>query len=108
MSIRTRSAVVMGSMILLALIPTAFLSAQSTSGGVYTVRKFVIAGGGGDAQGAPYRASVTVGQSAAMVSNGGSYRLISGFHQAQTQGSTVDALFCSNFEDTPCTPGANP
>jgi hypothetical protein len=88
---------------LLVLISVA--TAQAQSGGAYTVRKFVIAGGGGDPQGAPYRASVTVGQSAAMVSNGGSYRLVSGFHQAQGAGS--DALFCSSFEETPCTPGAD-
>jgi hypothetical protein len=86
----------------LLLVQTPNAQAQSVSGGMYTVRKFVIAGGGGDPQGAPYRASITVGQSAAQVSNGGSYRLVSGFHQARSQGGGADVLFCSSFEDTPC------
>ena len=86
----------------LMLVQTSTAQAQSVSGGIYTVRKFVIAGGGGDPQGAPFRASVSVGQSAAQVSNGGGYRLVSGFHQARSQGSGADLLFCSSFEDTPC------
>jgi hypothetical protein len=94
------------SMTLLLLISAA--TAQAQSGGAYTVRKFVIAGGGGDPQGVPYRASVSVGQSAAVVSNGGGYRLVSGFHQAKSPGSSTDALFCSGFEDAPCASGANP
>lgn len=108
MLIRTRSAQAKGWMILLALIPALPLSAEAISGGVYSLRKFVIAGGGGEPQGSPYRTAVTVGQSAAMVSNGGNYQLVSGFHQAKTAGSSADALFCSSFEDTPCISGANP
>ena len=46
----------------LMIVPSAPLSAQSTSGGPYTIRKFVIAGGGGQPQGAPHRAAVTAGQ----------------------------------------------
>jgi hypothetical protein len=107
MSIRTGVGLTAGWM-LLALAPGTTVLAQSASGGAYTVRKFVIAGGGGDPQGAPYRASVTVGQSTAMVSNGGSYRLVSGFHQTKSPGGSTDVLFCSSFEDTPCTSGANP
>lgn len=92
----------------LMLVQAIGAQAQSVSGGSYTVRKFVIAGGGGDPQGAPYRASVTAGQSAAQVSNGGGYRLVSGFHQARPQGGGADLLFCSSFEDAPCTSGVNP
>ncbi len=103
---RNRTCLTGVSMALLLLISAATVQAQS--GGAYTVRKFVIAGGGGDPQGAPYRASVTAGQSAAMVSNGGGYRLVSGFHQARSPGNSTDALFCSSFEDVPCTSGANP
>jgi hypothetical protein len=106
---RNRSSRTGVSIALLVLISaaTAQAQSQSQSGGAYTMRKFVIAGGGASPQGAPYRATVTAGQSVAMVSNGGSYRLVSGFHQAKSAGNSSDTLFCSSFEDTPCT-GANP
>lgn len=94
--------------VIAALVLTAAVQAQSVSGGTYTVRKFVIAGGGGSPQSATYRASVTVGQAAAMVSAGGSYRLVSGFHQAKAPSSGGDILFCSGFENSPCTTGAQP
>ena len=88
--------------------PGGFSSAQSTSGGPYTIRKFVIAGGGGQPQGAPYRAAVTAGQSAAQISNGGGYRLVSGFHPARGSAAAPDTLFCSSFENAPCTSGVTP
>lgn len=61
-----------------------------------------MAGGGGDPQRAPYRASVSLGESAVQVSNGGGYRLVGGFDQARSQGGGADLLFCSSFEDAPC------
>jgi hypothetical protein len=92
----------------LTLVPSPPVSSQSTSGGTYTIRKFVIAGGGGQPQGAPYRAAVTVGQSVAQVSNGGGYRLVSGFHHAKGSSAAADTLFCSSFENTACTSGVTP
>jgi hypothetical protein len=108
MIIRNPQRLTSALIVALALVPALAAQAQSVSGGAYSVRKFVIAGGGGEPQGAMYRAAVTIGQSAVQVSNGGGYRLVSGFHPAKAPGGNSDALFCSSFENTPCISGANP
>lgn len=74
------------------------LTWAQSSGGSYTLRKVVIAGGS-RSSGAPFSAIVTTAQPVAGVSNGGPYRLRAGFHPIRA-GS--DRLFCSGFETTLC------
>lgn len=74
------------------------LLAQS-SGGPYTMRKEVVAGGGARSTGAAYVATVTAAEPGAHVQTGGSYRLTGGFHGPQGDSGRI---FCDGFEDTPC------
>lgn len=80
-------------------LPAALALAQS-SGGPYVLRRFVVAGGGVDAEGAPYAAVTTVGQAATAEQVGGSYRLRGGFHVPVP--ARPDRLLCDGFENTPC------
>jgi hypothetical protein len=74
------------------------LLAQS-SGGPYTMRKEVIAGGGNRATAGAYAATVTAAQPAAHVQSGAHYRLTGGFHGPQGDPSRI---FCNGFEATSC------
>lgn len=86
-------------LVLCAFVTTGFASAQSSGGG-FTLRKFVI-GSGVSAQGSPYRIQATAGQANAGVATGGGYSLTGGFHQPQQAGGT-DRIFCNGFESTAC------
>lgn len=85
--------------LLAALLPVALAVAQST-GGSYTLRKVVVAGGGVDAAGQPYVLVATVGQPIATVHTGGSYRLTGGFHGPVSP--RADRILCDSFESTAC------
>lgn len=74
------------------------LLAQS-SGGPYTMRKEVVAGGGVRASGVGYVVTGTAAQPGAHVQTGGSYRLTGGFHGPH---GDTGRIFCDRFEDTPC------
>ena len=82
-----------------ALLPIALALAQS-SGGNYTLRRVVVAGGGVDAAGQPYVLVATVGQPIATVHTGGSYRLTGGFHGPVSP--RADRILCDSFESTAC------
>jgi hypothetical protein len=82
---------------LLVLAPV-FALAQS-SGGPYTMRKQVIAGGGVTASGGAYRLVGTVSEPLVAAATGGSFRLQGGFHAPAAR---PDALLCDGFEDAPC------
>lgn len=85
--------------LLAILLPIALAGAQST-GGSYTLRKFVIAGGV-DAAGGPYTLVATAGQAeAAQPQTGGTYRLYGGFHSPRA--ARADRILCDGFENTPC------
>ena len=85
--------------LLAALLPIALAVAQST-GGSYTLRKVVVAGGGVDAAGQPYVLVATAGQPIATVHTGGSYRLTGGFHGPVAP--RADRILCDSFESTAC------
>lgn len=72
--------------------------AQS-SGGPYTMRKEVVAGGGNRAAAGPYAATVTAAQPGAHLQSGGAYRLTGGFHGPQ---GNPGRIFCDGFEGAPC------
>lgn len=82
-----------------AMLPVALALAQS-SGGSYTLRKVVVAGGGVDAAAQPYVMVATTGQAIATVHTGGSYRLTGGFHGPVAPRG--DRILCDGFESTPC------
>lgn len=96
---RSRSAPV-GRATLLALCLASLppLAIAQSSGGIYTLRKFAIAGGGAGSAGADISTVGTAGQGAAHVSAGGDYRLVGGFHQGAGGGD--GALFKDGFEST--------
>lgn len=72
------------------------------SGGPYTLRKVVIAGGVG-ASGGTYSAVLTAAQPVAGESAGASYRLRAGIHPLRPSGLVNnDRVFCDGFESTPC------
>jgi hypothetical protein len=82
----------------LCCLGTSAAFAQS-SGGAFTITKQVIAGGGGEVQGAPYTAVVTIGQALAGTQSGGTFQLIGGFHApAVALPPTDDAVFKDSFE----------
>ena len=82
-----------------ALLPIALALAQS-SGGTYTLRKYVVAGGV-DAAGGAYTLVATVGQAeASPVQVGGAYRLTGGFHAPRAP--RVDRILCDSFENSSC------
>jgi hypothetical protein len=83
--------------LLLCLLASPLALAQST-GGPYTLRKFAVAGGGGQATAPGLRVVNTVGQIAG-VFTGGSYRLTGGFHKPA---NAPGKIFCDGFETTTC------
>lgn len=85
--------------LLVALLPIALAVAQST-GGSYTLRKVVVAGGGVDSAAGPYTLVATAGQPIATVHTGGNYRLTGGFHGPVAP--RADRILCDSFESTPC------
>jgi hypothetical protein len=80
--------------LILLLSSSAPSTHAQSSGGGYTLRKFVIAGGI-QAQGSPFSAITTVGQPLTTLSTGGNFRLQSGFHARR---QSVDRIFGSGFE----------
>jgi hypothetical protein len=83
--------------ITLCCLSTSVAFAQS-SGGTFTITKQVIASGG-EVQGAPYAAVVTMGQAVAGMQSGGTFQLIGGFHApAVAPPPTDDAVFKDSFE----------
>jgi hypothetical protein len=80
---------------LLCLMP--LLAAAQSSGGVYVMRKQVIAAGG-SATGAALQLTGTAAQPAAGVSSAGSYRLTHGFHQGRQSAPVVDFIFANGFQ----------
>ena len=82
-----------------ALLPVALALAQAT-GGTYTLRKYVVAGGV-DAAGGAYTLVATVGQAEASPAQaGGVYRLTGGFHAPRAP--RVDRILCDSFENSSC------
>ena len=69
--------------------------AQAT-GGPYTLRESVISAGGARVETAPFGATVTAGQSAAITAAAGRFRLVGGFHRPAPQ---EVPLFRDGFED---------
>lgn len=81
---------------LIVLAASAGVLAQS-SGGDFTITRYVIAGGGGDSTGGDYSLSSTIAQPlAGTQSNGGGFRLTGGFRVPLTD--RTDALFRNGFE----------
>jgi hypothetical protein len=74
------------------------LLAQS-SGGPYTLRREVVAGGGHRAAAGTYVATVTAAQPGAHLQSGGGYRLTGGFHGPQ---GNPGRIFCDGFEGMSC------
>jgi hypothetical protein len=87
-----------GLLLIAGLLPVTLSNAQS-SGGTYVLRKFAVAGGGGEGNAPGLRVVDTVGQPAG-VHVGGTYRLTGGFHKPANGAS--DRLFCDGFETSPC------
>jgi hypothetical protein len=85
-----------GRVLLILLLP-AIAVAQS-SGGPYTMRKQVIAGGA-KAQGGVYAMTGTAHQPIAFAQAAGPYRLTGGFHGSN---ASADRVFCDGFEGMPC------
>ena len=78
--------------------------AQAT-GGPYTLREWVISAGGARVETAPFGATVTAGQPAAITAAAGRFRLVGGFHQPAPQ---EVPLFHDGFEDAvPAAPTAS-
>ncbi len=74
------------------------VATQVASGGSFTLDRVRIAAGGGDANGAPYSATVTTGQPEAQApASGGTFELRGGFHTGVAQ--RPDVLFRNGFEN---------
>lgn len=71
-------------------------SAQS-SGGQYTIKSVVIAGGGGSIAGGAYQITSTMGQAATSVLSGSSYVMFDGFW-SPVGGGLGDIIFINGFE----------
>jgi CSLREA domain-containing protein len=67
----------MGLSVVVALVVTATVLAQSSAD--FTLRRFVVGGGGGRASGSGIALHGTIGQAAVAVSSGGAFRLTGGF-----------------------------
>lgn len=72
-------------------------SAQS-SGGAFVITKQVISSGSGQVRGAPFKAEVTLAQSAPGVQSGGTFQLVGGFHTPVAAAAAPDAVFKDSFE----------
>lgn len=95
-----RSRTIVALLLLAAAVAPIATTAQS--GGTYTMRKSVIAGGE-RASGGTFVLVGTVAQSAAGVSAADAYILQSGFHAAADPVvPPSEAVFCHGFEDAPC------
>lgn len=80
------------------LLPSDSLSQMGPGGGVYELRKQVIAGGGRLVTGGSYSLTGTVGQSAVGLVSGGVYQIAGGFHSAAA-GPPFDLIFRSGFDN---------
>lgn len=75
------------------------VATSQSQGGSFTMRKQVVAGGGGESAAGQYRLVGTIAQPAAGVQSGGTYKLTGGFH---APGALPGLVFCDGFEDTLC------
>ncbi len=80
------------------LLPSDLLTQMGPGGGVYELRKQVIAGGGRLVTGGSYSLTGTVGQSAVALVSGGAYQIAGGFHSAAA-GPPFDLIFRSGFDN---------
>lgn len=93
----TRTALTVGLLLLLAAWPG--LAPSQATGGAYTLRKSVLAGGGADrASGGAFRLTATVAQPIAHEQSAGSLRLTAGFHAPRASAPAGDAVFANGFE----------
>lgn len=88
-----------GIVLVVAAMATPPVAISQSQGGSYTMRKQVVAGGGGESAGGQYRIVGTIAQPAAGVQSGGTYKLTGGFH---SPGASPGLVFCDGFEDTLC------
>ena len=90
--------------LLLAISIGVTVADAQSSGGPYSVRKQVIAGGGSHASAGPYVATVTVAEpTASAAQSGGTYRLTGGFHGPRGSSAPLpERIFCDGFEAAPC------
>lgn len=82
---------------LACLMATTSIAKIGPIGGVYELRKQVIAGGGSASVGGSYALVGTVGQSAVTRVSGGVYQLTGGFHGPMAP--LPDSLFANGFEN---------
>lgn len=80
------------------LLPSDLLTQMGPGGGVYELKKQVIAGGGRLVTGGSYSLTGTVGQSAVAQVSGGMYQITGGFHSAAA-GPPFDLIFRSGFDN---------
>ncbi len=83
----------------LTVLGSLSAAADVPSGGPYTMRKQVVASGGGTASSGPYRLVGTVAQSAVGPVAGDGYALQQGFHTAASA-EPAPLLFQDSFEST--------
>ncbi len=90
--------------LLMSLSVGASIAVAQATGGAYTMRRQVVAGGGSRASDGAYVATVTIAEPVASpAQSGGAYRLTGGFHgQRAAAVSLPETIFCDGFESAPC------